>query len=94
MSFPHSGWGLSRFLADFYTRLFRRALLRTPTQASRRRSSELGQWSHGGGQSLAEVVVCAVGLSFYPLVEMTAQSTALLALVTDGGGMKPDYCAL
>lgn len=58
---------LGGFFADFYTRLFRRALLRTPTQAGWRRSSELGQWSDGGGQALAEVVVCAVGLSFYPL---------------------------
>lgn len=48
-----------------------------------------------GGQALVEVVVCAVGrVVILPLVEMTAQSTALLALVTYDGGVKPDqlYC--
>lgn len=34
---------------------------------TQRSKAELGQWSHGGGQVLAEVVVCAVGLSDYPL---------------------------
>lgn len=48
-----------------------------------------------GGQALVEVVVCAVGrVVILPLVEMTAQSTALLALVTYDRGIKPDqlYC--
>lgn len=44
-----------------------------------------------GGQALVEVVVCAVGrVVILPLVEMTAQSTALPALVTCDGGIKPD----
>lgn len=50
--------------------------------------------SQRGGQALAEVVVCAVGrVVILPLVEMTAQSTALLALVTDGAGIEPDRSA-
>lgn len=64
----------SRFLADFffffYTRLCRRALLRTPAQAERRRGAAELNSDNGateGGQVLAEVVVCAVGLSYYPL---------------------------
>lgn len=44
-----------------------------------------------GGQALVEVVVCAVGrVVILPLVEMTAQSTALPALVTCDRGIKPD----
>lgn len=84
------------FFPFFYTRLCRRALLRTPAQAGRRRGAAELNSDNGateGGQVLAEVVVCAVGLSYYPLVEMTAQSTALLALATDGAGTKPN-CAL
>lgn len=44
-----------------------------------------------GGQTLVEVVVCAVGwVVILPLVEMTAQSTALLALANYDGGVKQD----
>lgn len=40
---------------------------------------------------LAEVVVCAVGRGVtLPLMEMTAQSTALPALVTFSAGMEPE----
>lgn len=40
---------------------------------------------------LVEVVVCAVGrVVILPLVEMTAQSTALPALVTCDRGIEPD----
>lgn len=47
-----------------------------------------GQTERASGQALVEVVVCAVGrVVILPLVEMTAQSTALLALVTDDGGI-------
>lgn len=50
-----------------------------------------GERYDGGGQALVEVVVCAVDrVVILPLVEMTAQSTALLVLVTDDGGVKPD----
>lgn len=51
---------------------------------------------HRGGQTLVEVVVCAVGwVVTLPLVEMTAQSTALLALVNYDGGVRQDQlCGL
>lgn len=40
---------------------------------------------------LAEVVVCAVGRGVtLPLMEMTAQSTALPALVTFSAAMEPE----
>lgn len=43
------------------------------------------------GHALVEVVVCAVGrVVILPLVEMTAQSTALPALVTCDRGGEPD----
>lgn len=46
---------------------------------------------HRGGQTLVEVVVCAVGwVVILPLVEMTAQSTALLALANYDEGVKQD----
>ncbi len=42
-------------------------------------------------QALVEVVVCAVGrVVILPLMEMTAQSTALPALVTCDRRVKPD----
>ena len=50
---------------------------------------EEGEKELRGGQALAEVVVCAVGrVVTLPLVEMTAQSTALPALGTDDGGAR------
>ena len=52
-------------------------------QKKRRRASR--------GHALVEVVVCAVGrVVILPLVEMTAQSTALPALVTCDGAGEPD----
>lgn len=39
----------------------------TGRMETQRSKAELGQWSHGGDQALAEVVLCAVGLSYYPL---------------------------
>lgn len=82
-----------------------RALLRTATPTEWRCKSRNWSWRdkakedkrrrEGGGeeegQALVEVVVCAVGrVVILPLVEMTAQSTALPALVTRDGGVDPD----
>lgn len=87
------GW-FSRFPADFYARpVSSCAFTHTGTgrMETQRSEAEVGQWSRRGGQPLAEVVFCAVGrVVMLPLVEMTAQSTALLALVTDGAGVEPD----
>lgn len=63
----------------------------TGRMETQRSEAEVGQWSRRGDQPLAEVVFCAVGrVVMLPLVEMTAQSTALLALVADGAGVEPD----
>lgn len=80
------------------TPCFSRALLRTATQdwtrhLDRREAKEDKRKRERapGGQALVEVVVCAVGrVVILPLVEMTAQSTALPALVTCDGWIKQD----
>lgn len=59
-------------------------------QQSRTRTMEPRR---GPGAGWGSSLCCWVVI--LPLVEMTAQSTALLALVTNGGGTKPDQvCAL
>lgn len=65
---------MCRFLADFFffflhTSVSLCAFTHTGTgrMEKQRSKAELGQWSHGGDQALAEVVLCAVGLSYYPL---------------------------
>lgn len=72
MSFPRSGWGLCLVFLRILTHAWSVspcAFTHTGTGRveTQRSEAELGQWSHGGGQAPAEVVVCAVGLSYYPL---------------------------
>lgn len=95
LSFFLGGVFVSLYCGHVFARTpcFSRALLRTATQTERdiwieeklKRTNGKGK-ENQGGQALVEVVVCAVGrVVILPLVEMTAQSTALPALVTCDG---------
>lgn len=100
LSFFLGGVFVSLYCGHVFARTpcFSRALLRTATQdwtrhLDRREAKEdkRKRQREPGGQALVEVVVCAVGrVVILPLVEMTAQSTALPALVTCDGWIKQD----
>lgn len=82
--------GLCHDLRARLSLLLCRALLRTADRNRTVSGENEGRTERASGQALVEVVVCAVGrVVILPLVEMTAQSTALLALVTDDGGIGP-----